>query len=303
MAETHLEVYRRFTGELRRHPLRFWPIFASGVRAALKQKLALVLFMPPLIATIFFSIAVQAKFAFEQQLRPEGMDLKALVRQVVALARPELRVLEVANMISQFNIMMAWFALLATAWYGSGLFCEDRRVGAHQLYFSRPITRLDYFLGKFLVVAFFASFTMLVPGMVICVVATLASPEWSFLKQQWDVIPRTFAVTGLWIVLTSSVTLAVSSLTRRKAFTLIGCFFVLLVLELLGGLLGEVVDPRLRAFSPIVSYFNVASWIFALPDLDAPKVELAHAWLTILTLTGLALSVIALRLRRLEVVA
>ncbi len=28
-AEAHLEVYRRFQGSLREHPLRFWPIWTT----------------------------------------------------------------------------------------------------------------------------------------------------------------------------------------------------------------------------------------------------------------------------------
>ena len=83
---------------------------------------------------------------------------------------------------------MKLFALLATAWYGSGLFCEDRRAGAHQLYFARPITRLDYFLGKFLVAAFFGACAILVPALVICLVASFSSPEWSFLKEEGDLV-------------------------------------------------------------------------------------------------------------------
>ena len=36
-AETHLEVYRPFTGKLREHPLRFVPLWTTGLRTALKQ--------------------------------------------------------------------------------------------------------------------------------------------------------------------------------------------------------------------------------------------------------------------------
>ena len=56
-AETHLEVYRPFTGKLREHPLRFVPLWTSGLRTAFKQRRALlVLYLPPLIATVIIAM-------------------------------------------------------------------------------------------------------------------------------------------------------------------------------------------------------------------------------------------------------
>ena len=39
MARTNTELYRRFEGELRPGLFRFYPLFASGVRASLKKKI------------------------------------------------------------------------------------------------------------------------------------------------------------------------------------------------------------------------------------------------------------------------
>lgn len=308
MAEAHLEVYRRFQGELRAHPLRFWPILASGVRTALKGKLALILLYAPLvIGTVLFSFFVYAKFAGEQmleQLPLEEGDLTEFARQqALALARQGMQLLEVRNLIALFQLATVLFSLLATAWYGSGLFCEDRRAGAHQLYFARPITRSDYFLGKFLVLAFFTALTTLAPALVICLVATFSSPDWSFLKEEGDVIWRTTIAAAVWIALTGSATLAISSLTRRKVFALIGCIALIVILEVTGGLLADLASDRLRAFAPLVSYHNAATWILGVELPDGPQVELRDAWIVLGALTGAALATIALRLRRLEVVA
>ena len=59
------------------------------------------------------------------------------------VATSAMQMLAVKNQIYEFNQAMSFFALFAVAWYGSGLLCEDRRVGAHQLYVARPWTRRD----------------------------------------------------------------------------------------------------------------------------------------------------------------
>src|SRR6188508_2919932 len=100
---------------------------------------------------------------------------------------------------------MRLFALLAVAWYGAGVLAEDRRLGAHLLYFARPLTRLDYFLGKFLTVAFFGALASLVPGLFICLVAAWSSPKWSFIREESDVLWQTCAYASIWIVVTSSL--------------------------------------------------------------------------------------------------
>ena len=211
--------------------------------------------------------------------------------------------LEVRNMIAQFYIATTMFSLLAAAWYGSGLLCEDRRVGAHQLYFSRPMTRLDYFLGKFLVCAFFVGCTVLVPGLVICGVAALSSPEWSFVKEQGDVIWRTVAAAAVWVVLTSSAVLAISSLASRKSFALIGCFALIMIPSAMAGLLGNLRDERFVALSPLISYHKVASSILGATNVNGPPAQLGDAWIVIGVLSALSLAIIAYRLKRLEVVA
>jgi hypothetical protein len=195
-AEAHLEVYRRFTGRLR--PARFpaWALYTSGLRTALKQRRALfILYLPALITTVILCFVVYIKFTVQSQLGNESRLEAADFEQLMAhqLAAHAEQMLSVVNLILQYSKATGLFALLAVAWFASGLFCEDRRAGAHQLYFARPITRLDYFLGKFLVAVTFASMAMLVPLLLVCVMAAVSSPDWAFLRDEWDVFLRVIA--------------------------------------------------------------------------------------------------------------
>jgi ABC-type transport system involved in multi-copper enzyme maturation permease subunit len=46
------------------------------------------------------------------------------------------------------QLVQIGFALLLTVWGGTGLIADDLRSGALLVYFSRPLTRADYVLGK-----------------------------------------------------------------------------------------------------------------------------------------------------------
>ncbi len=308
-AETHLEVYRPFEGRLRAHPWRFWPILSSSLRVTFKSRLALaLLYLPPLIATVIFSFVVYARFAVEQAL--ENADLgedpgikDMLARQAaMAIAQQQMQILEVKNQILEFHLHMALFGLLAVAWFGSGLFCDDKRAGAHQLYFARPLTRLDYFLGKFLCAAFFAALASFVPVLIICAIATFASPDWSFLKEEWELVFQAALYSAVWVTLVSSLTLAASSLATRKSFALVSVFGFLLILEALSGVLGRHQDSRFHALSPFQDMTAIAHQVMQKSE-SWTDVAPGTAWTIVLGVIVAAWLVIALRLRRLEVVA
>lgn len=307
-AEAHLEVYRRFQGELEEHRWRAWPIFDSGLRVALKQRKALLfLFAPIVIATIVFSVIVYAKFAVEG-LQGEGAigaeaatSLEGMAMQAVIQAQVG-RLLEVVTWMIEFVKAMGFAATLLVAWFASGLLCEDKKAGAHQLYFARPITRLDYFLGKFAIGSFFSLCAMLAPLLVISTVAALSSPEWSFLKQEWDLIPRAILYALVWTATIVSLVLLASSLAPRRSFAMIGVFAVVLLSEAASGLLGNLVDPAFLVLG-IVNDLNALCYhIFGKP-VSGPPVSIGLAWTGVAVTLGLSWLVIALRLRRMEVVA
>jgi len=307
-AEAHLEVYRRFQGKLEEHRWRAWPIFDSGLRVALKQRKAMLfLFAPIVIATIVFSVVVYAKFVVDglQDDGPMGADaatsLESMAMQAVIQAQLG-RLLEVVTWMIEFVKAMGFAATLLVAWFGSGLLCEDKKAGAHQLYFARPITRLDYFLGKFAIASFFSLCAILLPLLVISAVATFSSPEWSFLKQEWDLIPRAILYALVWTTTIVSLVLLASSLAPRRSFAMIGVFAVVLLSEAASGLLGNLIDPAFFALG-IVNDLNALCYhIFDKPVIG-PDIPAGLAWTSVGLTVGTSWLVIAARIRRMEVVA
>ena len=301
MAITNLDRYRPFRGSLRRRPLRFWAITAASIRVEWKKKLPIVLlYSVPAIATAIFGFFVYTKFAAEAELLPDGLGGGPNLMEM--LAQRALKRIEVRNNIAQFNSWVQYFALLPAAWYGSTLFATDFKAGAHQLYFSRPISRLDYFLGKFLTSMFYSGLGVLVPGLVICIVAVFASPDWSFLTQEWTVIVQTFEYSAVWVFSTSAVALCVSSLSPRRSFAMVGFIAVFMIPTAMGLALGRMDDAAFYAISPLLDYRQLAIEIFDMSE-NRFRIPGAHAWWVITGMTVVSLVLTAFRLRRLEVVA
>jgi len=303
-AEAHLEVYRRFQGTLQGGSLRFWPLLTSNLHTALKQRRALlILYLPAAIATVALCLFVYLRFAAEPVMERSGENLGIQEQLALQLAKTQAeQLLGVKRLILEFNKGMALFALLATAWFGGGLFCEDRKAGAHQLYFSRPITRLDYFLGKFCAASTFGAFGVLVPAMIICLVATVFSPEWSFLKEEWDVPLRAIAFSLLWMVTVSSLVLAASSLAPRRTFALLGVFAFLFISLIVAQILGELVSDHYRAIA-LIEDLNTLSYAIFGNHTERTNVATSDAWVGVIGIILASWGIIALRLRRLEVVA
>ena len=298
MATTHEEIYRPFEGEIRGKAPRFWPVFTGTLRVATKKKIPLLfLYVVPAIATVMSSALVYIAVAAQQEPLPDSMGgpmATLAVRQVETQ-------LEIRNQIFSVQDTLAFFALLAAAWFGGGLICDDRRVGAHQLYFCRPLSRFDYFLGKFLGAAFFAALASMAPSLIICLVAAFASPGWSFLTEQWDVPLRSVAYSSVWITMVVSIILAASSIAPRKSFALVGIFAVFLVTEAVGNFLGTVQSEEFYLLSLARVIETMSAWIF-LKDLETFPVDPNRAWMVIGAVTVFSLAIVGTRLRRLEVV-
>jgi len=298
MAVTHTEVYRPFEGELQRATFPWWPIAATGISLAWKKKLPiLLLYLPVGIATIVHCFMVYSAFAL-------GNDVQGSTPQQMLLVAVAKQLLNVRWIISDFNFVVGHFSVLVMAWFGAGLICEDRRVNAHLLYFTRPIRRIDYLLGKLAAVGFWGICTSLLSGLVICLVAVFTSPDWAFLTEQYSTIFLTIAYSFTWILTVSSICLATSSVLPRKSFALIGIIAYFLLSGSAGEILVHVTDHEYWGLiSPSACFDAIRRWIFA---SEGGRAEWSEVWPYFTAVAGyctVSWAILYVRIRRLEVVA
>lgn len=301
-ATTHTEIYRPLRGAVRDRRLRFLPLVSSEIRTAAKNRLALlVLFAPIGIATVIYSFVMYAKFALESVLSGQGMGPQA--GAVAALAG---QLIEVRTLIVQVFFLMGYFALLIMAWFGAGLIAEDRRLGAHLLYFARPLTRFDYWIAKFLALSFYGALASLVPSLVICTVASFSSPNWSFVVHEGRIFWQVTVFSVIWITTLATVVLCISSLVARKTYGLVATFGLFAVSRVVAELLANLQhEPRFRVLSLDGNLQRVAAAVFGIPDIMEIRMDWdlsLSCWVLAATIVFAGL-VTALRIRRMEAAA
>jgi ABC-type transport system involved in multi-copper enzyme maturation permease subunit len=259
----------------------------------------LLFFAPSTIAGIITSFVVYGKFTVESG-DVEIPDPSVAIAMIVAG-----KLVQVHQLIVQSNYFLRVFALLVASWFGAGLIADDERSGAQQLYFSRPMTRLDYWLGHFLTTAFFGLLAVLAPGLVVCIVAVLASPDYAFLKEKWDVILATVGYALLYVGVLSALVLAVSSVAQRKAFALVALFALVVGSEAVAAVLSELQrDTDFFLLSYWSNFERIGEWMFGIEpqrihwDWD-PRYSLAIVGGVFAVSVGFT----ALRLRRMEMAA
>jgi ABC-type transport system involved in multi-copper enzyme maturation permease subunit len=108
--------------------------------------------------------------------------------------------------------------MIVVAIVGPRLVSEDLRSRALALYLARPITRLDYVVGKLAVVCFWVGTVTLLPALVLYALSIVFSPSLDALTQTIGVLPRVVAVSLLLMVGTGAPMLALSSLAPNPRF-------------------------------------------------------------------------------------
>lgn len=305
-ASTHTEVYRPFKGQLAPSRFRFAPLLLSSIKTATKKRLPLVLLFAPLaIGTVIFSFTVYAGFAIQEGVTPSALGSGGGVAGVIGqtlMGQRAKQLIQARDMIVNFHMATNVFSLLLMAWFGAGVLAEDRRLKAHLLYFARPLSSFDYLLAKFLTICFFGVLGAVVPGLVICTVATFASPEWSFFTEEWDVILATIAFGLMWTVLVASIVLCVSSLATRRTFALIGVFATFMLTSASAAILAALQrDSDFRALSPMLSAVRIATTLFDL-HIRRGDWNLTLAWSSVTAWIVVSWIVVWVRTRRMEVV-
>ncbi|MCP3695849.1 MAG: hypothetical protein GY917_26860 [Planctomycetaceae bacterium] len=98
------------------------------------------------------------------------------------------------------------------------LIAQDVRSRAFLLYFSRPLTPLEYVLGKAMTIWFYLVLITTVPALLLYVVGIALSPGISVVMDTYDLPIRIILASFVLIIPTTSLALCFSSLTHKSRY-------------------------------------------------------------------------------------
>ena len=143
--------YQHWSGHLSSHAWRWLAITRRGVKTALQGRIvrfALILaYLPAIVLVVVLCLwgLVERQSALIDTVKPY---LTALLGRPVLDGPRDFRVEIWTVCFHYFLSWELWFSMLLVLLVGPNLISQDLRYNALPLYFSRPLRRIDYFVGK-----------------------------------------------------------------------------------------------------------------------------------------------------------
>jgi hypothetical protein len=154
------------------------------------------------------------------------------------------------------------------------LISRDVRSRAFLVYFSRPLTPVEYVLGKASVVWAYVLMITGLPAFALYTMAILLSPDLSLVSQTWDLPLRIGAASVVLLIPTTAVALCFSSLTSESRYAGFAWFAVwilgwvsysiLSARDSVQGYGAPQVTDRWILLSPYATLGEVQKWVFGL---------------------------------------
>ena len=216
----HDQGYRRYAG-LREAHGRTWLVIArAGVMERLRERkflgLLLVAWLPFLVRTVQLYVAANYAQASFLNATP------AMFRDYLA--------------------QQSVFVFFITLYVGSGLIANDRRANALQIYLSKPLSRVDYVVGKLATLLIFLTAVTWVPGILLLVMQILFAGNLAFLKANLFLFPAITVFAAVTVLTSSFTMLALSSLSKSRRFVAVMyaglIFFTAAMYQALRGITG-----------------------------------------------------------------
>jgi ABC-2 type transport system permease protein len=314
--------YQHWQGELSGRGWRWWTITRRGVRAQMKNRwLRLVVLMAwvPALALALWLVVWGLLENKSELIMPlfRGLGLPPRLLD-------ETRAYRVASWTTAYHIFFLIeinFALVLVLIVGPNLISQDLRFNAFPLYFSRPLRRFDYFMGKLGVIAVFLAAVAIVPAVLAYLLGVIFSLDLSIVPETVRYLAASILYGLVVVVSAGMLVLALSSLSRNSRY--VGMFWVGLWMlsDMLAGMFFALFQSN---WYPLVSYkanlqkigitlfdtgAGLQQWYRSLPA-DAQE-QVLHNWLgppypwywsalVLAGLFGLSLWILSSRVRSLD---
>jgi ABC-2 type transport system permease protein len=191
-------------------------------------------------------------------------------------------------------------AFIITAFIGPGLVSPDLANGALTLYLCRPLSRVEYVIGKLSVLAIVLSWITWIPGLLLFFIqASLSGWDW-MMSNLW-IASGLVLSSLLWIMSISLLALALSAWVKWR----IAAGALLLGVLFLGAAFSEAVNRVLQTqqgyLLNVSKLLNIA-WQDLLHDSGDRALSAGEAWFGIFAFAALCFYVLMKKIRANEVV-
>ncbi len=213
--------YQHWKGDLSGHAWRWLAIARHGVKAQLRNKFVRLLLIIAWMPAAALIAALSVWGLLEQQAESVLAVLKNVLPPEMVAKPSEYRV--AAWTIAYWVFLKAelFCYMILVLIVGPNLVSRDLRFNAIPLYFSRPLRRIDYFLGKLGTIGFYLAAVAILPAVAAYVLGVLFSLDLGVVKDTIHLLWGSIAYGIVVILSAGTLMLALSSLSRRSTYVAI----------------------------------------------------------------------------------
>ena len=236
--------YQHWNGALSGHGWRWLTIARHGVRGGLQSRLVrgclLLSWIPALLLAL--TLCLWGLLERKSELIAPVVGLLSFLEPQM-LADPRKFRVEVWTICYDYFLLTELrFSMILILLVGPRLISQDLRFNALPLYFSRPLRRVDYLLGKLGVIAAFLGLMIVLPAVLAYVLGLLFSLDITIVRDTFRLLLSSVAYGTVVAVSAGMLVLALSSLSRNSRYVVL--FW--LGLWVIGGVLGAVLEEVAR---------------------------------------------------------
>jgi len=284
MATIRDKGYSHWDGTLRDRRFPWWPITRTGILLTFRKKQFKFFFAFAFVPAVAFLAGIYISERLE--------DFKFMFKgseKFITINPAYFKTYFTSDFLLFMMVMILVFA-------GAGLVADDLKHSALQLYFSRPIGKKDYLLGKAAVIFFFILVLTLVPGLLFVIFKLIFAGSFRFLVEYPWLLLSIVGYSALLTLFFASYTLLLSALSKNRRYVTILIFGVYLFSDIIYGILfGIFRSPYVALFSLKGNLQQVGAMMFG------QKLPFAYpGYLSFLVLAGICAASAAVFWRRLR---
>lgn len=231
--------YQHWSGNLSGRRLRWWTVARHGIQIQFRNRflryLLFAAWTPAFLLVCSLSIwglverkskSVSGVIQYLRFMNPHViLDPKYYSPEIWRLA------------FGYFMHVEMMFSMILVLVVGPGLISQDLRVNALPLYFSRPLRRADYFVGKWAVIAFFIAMVTIVPTIVAYLFGVLFSLSWTAGLHELPTVMAAVAYGLIICVSAGTLMLAISAMSRNLRYVALLWLGLWLITGVISGVL------------------------------------------------------------------
>jgi ABC-2 type transport system permease protein len=240
--------YQHWNGELSGHTWRWLAITRHGVRAGFQNRYVRAL----MLAAWSPALALAAILSIWGLLERKSDLIKPIIQAISFLGRDIIqnpktfRVPIWTLSYDYFLLIELRLSMVLILLIGPNLISQDLRLNALPLYFSRPLRRIDYFLGKLGIITAFLAMVIVMPCIIAYILGLLCSLDITIIADTWRLLVSSVAYGLIISVSAGLLVLALSSLSRNSRYIALFWLGIWFVSSITGSMLEQAYAEQTR---------------------------------------------------------